>query len=249
MATAAKAAQTDPTLDRLVSQKQLDTSRGSDIMGDSPRPQTPVVIFDEFLAAEEWRGLLAYTLSRASDFRATQIIGANGQGYMDPHTRRSRVLYDLGPIHKLFVERLMIFLPHVLTRLRAPWFPVAHFEVQLTGTNNGEYFHMHADSGPGEYLSRHLTFVYFFHREPRGFAGGDLRIYDTRVDDGHLVATGPYHVVYPLQNRVVLFPSGCLHEILPVGCPSGDFADSRFTVNGWLHRPRCWLCSAWWLSC
>ncbi len=205
-------------------------------MTENAQPQTPVVIFDEFLAAEEWRGLVTYTLGRMPDFRATQVIGADGHGYEDQRTRRSRVLYDLGPFQQLFVDRLMTFFPHVLTRLGQPWFHVAHVELQLTGTNNGEYFRMHADNGSGEAWSRHLTFVYFFHREPRAFAGGELRIYDTGANADHPVALGPYRVVYPLQNQVVLFPSGCLHEILPVGCPSGDFADSRFTVNGWLHR-------------
>jgi Rps23 Pro-64 3,4-dihydroxylase Tpa1-like proline 4-hydroxylase len=39
-----------------------------------------------------------------------------------------------------------------------------------------------------------------------------------------------------MQNQIVFFPSETLHEVLPVECPSGEFADSRFTVNGWLHR-------------
>ena len=43
-------------------------------------------------------------------------------------------------------------------------------------------------------------------------------------------------LVQPLQNQLVCFPSGCLHEILPVVCPSGAFEHSRFTINGWFHQ-------------
>lgn len=205
-------------------------------MTGNGQAQTPVVIFDEFLVGQEWRELTAYTWGRAVDFCPTEVIGGEGHGYQDPDARRSRVLYDLGHFRDLFARRLLTFLPHVLTRLGQPDFPVAHVEIQLTATNNGEFFRAHADDGAGPAASRHVTFVYFFHREPRGFAGGELRLFDTIADNGRRVAAGPYRVIYPLQNQVVFFPSGCLHEILPVACPSGDFADSRFTVNGWLHR-------------
>jgi SM-20-related protein len=35
---------------------------------------------------------------------------------------------------------------------------------------------------------------------------------------------------------LVVFPSRYLHEVLPVSCPSQTFADSRFTINGWVRR-------------
>jgi SM-20-related protein len=199
-------------------------------------PRTPIVIFDEFLVAQEWRGLLDFTLGHTPEFMATQVIGANGESRLDHHYRKSRVLFDLGPFHQIFTDRLMTFLPHVVSRLGWQPFPVTQVEVQLTGTNNGEYFRMHTDNDAGQVSGRAVTFVYFFHREPCGFAGGELCIYDTNRDNGRSEKAGQRRVVYPQQNQVVFFDSSCLHEIMPVGCPSGDFSDSRFTVNGWFHR-------------
>jgi SM-20-related protein len=205
-------------------------------MSNNGAPQTPVVIFDEFLVAQEWRSLLDFTLNQVSGFAATQVIGGDGNSRLDHNYRRSRVLFDLGHFHQLFAERLLTFLPHVLARLNYPWFPVTQMEVQLTATNNGEYFRVHTDNDAGEVSGRALTFVYFFYRQPRSFTGGELMIYDTARNNNHATALGPYRAVSPLQNQVAFFDSGCLHEIVPVGCPSGDFADSRFTVNGWFHR-------------
>jgi Rps23 Pro-64 3,4-dihydroxylase Tpa1-like proline 4-hydroxylase len=45
-----------------------------------------------------------------------------------------------------------------------------------------------------------------------------------------------YRTIVPQQNQAVFFLSSLAHEITPVECPSGAFADSRFTVNGWFHR-------------
>jgi Rps23 Pro-64 3,4-dihydroxylase Tpa1-like proline 4-hydroxylase len=205
-------------------------------MTDDGNPLTPVVVFDEFLAAEELRGLIDFTLSRQADFAESGVLTDNGDNYQDFDTRRSLVLLDLGWYYHLFAERLLYFLPHVLIRLGHPAFEVSELEIQVTGTGNGEFFKAHTDSGSSPVAAREITFVYFFHREPRAFAGGELRIYDTEADGHAADVNGGYHVVHPQQNQVVFFRSDRLHEILPVGVPTGDFYDQRFTVNGWFNR-------------
>jgi SM-20-related protein len=202
----------------------------------TPSSTCPVVILDEFLAGQEWRALLDFTHQRVPEFTATQVLASNGDSYVDHGSRRSRVLFDIGPFQPIFQDRLLRFLPHVLTRLQHPHFDVRWVEAQLTGTNNGEFFRMHTDNDAHDVQTRAVTFVYFFHREPRAFEGGELRLYDTYRDASGVAHAGPARVVFPLQNQVVLFPSHYLHEILPVGCASGHFLDSRFTVNGWFHR-------------
>jgi Rps23 Pro-64 3,4-dihydroxylase Tpa1-like proline 4-hydroxylase len=78
--------------------------------------------------------------------------------------------------------------------------------------------------------------VYFFHREPRQFEGGELRIHDAHLQDAGYVSDGSYQTIVPQQNQVVFFPCELMHEITPVKCGSQHFADSRFTLNGWLRR-------------
>ena len=114
--------------------------------------------------------------------------------------------------------------------------PIARIESQITASNHGDYFRWHCDDSQPEIASREITFVYFFHREPKAFRGGELRIYDSRWENGEYVSTGNYQIIVPGQNQVVFFPSSLLHEITPVECSSRAFADSRFTVNGWFHR-------------
>jgi Rps23 Pro-64 3,4-dihydroxylase Tpa1-like proline 4-hydroxylase len=193
----------------------------------------PAVILDEFLSPEELAGLISFTLGSWRKFSPSEVLRYDGVSLIDGKHRRSRVLFDLGPYHWLFHTRLLTFLPYVLARLMIRPFGVSSVEMQLTGTNHNEFFRPHTDNDGVEKGGRQITFVYFFHREPRGFGGGELRIFNTRTEPSHPV---PYRLVCPLQNQVVFFQSSYLHEILPVVCPSGRFADSRFTVNGWYHR-------------
>jgi Rps23 Pro-64 3,4-dihydroxylase Tpa1-like proline 4-hydroxylase len=115
-------------------------------------------------------------------------------------------------------------------------FSIARVEAQVTASNDGDFFHFHSDNGSNPVASRHLTFVYFFHREPRQFEGGELRIHDARLEEGSYVSEGSYQTIVPQQNQIVFFPCELMHEITPVNCASQLFADSRFTLNGWLRR-------------
>jgi Rps23 Pro-64 3,4-dihydroxylase Tpa1-like proline 4-hydroxylase len=117
-----------------------------------------------------------------------------------------------------------------------PEFPISQVEAQITSSNDGDFFHMHSDDGQGPIASRKLTFVYFFHREPCAFAGGELRLHDWVLDGNRYLSAGSYQTIVPRQNQIVFFPCSVPHEITPVKCPSQAFADSRFTVNGWLRQ-------------
>ena len=195
------------------------------------------VIFDEFLAPAELQRLTNYTLSREEAFHLSEVIspGVLG-GVIDPEHRRSRVLMDLGDYEELFRTRIEAALPRVLERLGMPPFLVTRFESQITASNHGDFFRHHSDNAEEEIAGRQLTYVYFFHREPKAFEGGELRLHDAYKRNGTWISSGTYKALVPLQNQIIFFPSGLLHEITPIVCPTQVFADSRFTVNGWLHR-------------
>ncbi len=78
--------------------------------------------------------------------------------------------------------------------------------------------------------------MYYFNREPKGFTGGELRIYDDAIRNGKLVATDSYQTIEPRHNSIVFFQAAVMHEVMTVHVPSKQFRDSRFTVNGWIER-------------
>ncbi len=205
-------------------------------MSDIWLQRTPVVALDEFLVAQEWAGLLQYTLRRGDEFTEAGVLDSRGASRTDDDYRRSLVLYELNNFQNLFIDRIAGYLPQILARLHLPPFPVSRFEIQLTAINDGQFFKVHKDDDSASVRSRAITFVYYFYREPKAFKGGALRLYDAQLDRYGNVSAGSHQTVHPMQNQIVFFPSDCLHEVLPVGCPSRDYADSRFTVNGWVHR-------------
>jgi Rps23 Pro-64 3,4-dihydroxylase Tpa1-like proline 4-hydroxylase len=205
---------------------------------ESPRilPASYLVL-EEFLAPAELDALTRYTLAQESGFQVSEVIapGVAG-GAVDYDHRRSRVLMDLGTHEAVIVNRIRSCWPQILAKLGKEEFPISRVEAQITASNDGDFFRWHTDDGHPETASREITFVYFFHREPKAFRGGELRIYDSALQNGAYVATDSFRSIVPQQNQMVLFASGLAHEITPVECPSQAFADSRFTVNGWFRR-------------
>ncbi|MCU1297003.1 MAG: 2OG-Fe(II) oxygenase [Acidobacteriaceae bacterium] len=195
------------------------------------------VLFEEFLAPEELNNLMQDTFQREMDFEISEVISPGlTAGAVDFECRRSRVLMDAGAHRDVILNRIQSCLARVVEKLGLQPFSPTHAEVQITASNHGDYFRCHSDNGHENLNSRELTFVYFFHREPKRFQGGELRLYDSRWENGAYVATENYRAIMPRQNQIVLFPSSLLHEITPIDSSAKAFADSRFTVNGWLHR-------------
>ena len=204
------------------------------------RPQqlpAECVVLDEFLAPQELAELTGFILDHEAEFEASEVISPHSEGgVVNYEHRSSRVLMDLGKYQDLMLDRIRTALPEVLGKLGMEEFTIAGVEAQVTASNEGDFFHFHSDNGSERVASRYLTFVYFFHREPRGFEGGELRIHDARLQNGEYVSEGTYQTIIPQQNQIVFFPCEVLHEITPVKCASRQFADSRFTLNGWLRR-------------
>ncbi|MEU3479790.1 2OG-Fe(II) oxygenase [Streptomyces sp. NPDC033753] len=107
--------------------------------------------------------------------------------------------------------------------------------------NDGDYYRPHQDTS-AEYDSRRLlTFVYYLHRTPRPFGGGELRVFDAALPL-HMEPTGDWEERTwrdwePEHDSIVFFLPTAWHEVRPVVCPGGQHADSRFAVNGWLCAP------------
>ena len=191
----------------------------------------PVLVLDEFLAPQELERLSRYVQDRESDFVLSEVVAPGATaGVVDFEHRKSRVLYDLGEHEAAISGRILSYLPRILPAVGVDAFPIARVEAQITASNHGDFFRPHEDNGEPPLQTRELTFVYFFHREPKAFRGGELRIYDSPE-------RGSYRAIVPQQNQIVFFPSHLVHEITPVECPSGAFLASRFTLNGWFHRP------------
>jgi Rps23 Pro-64 3,4-dihydroxylase Tpa1-like proline 4-hydroxylase len=193
----------------------------------------PHLVIADFLPPENVAALLADALAMEARFQPSTIhYGSGGQG-VDPRHRVSATLGAFGPQQAPFRQRLLDALPRLAAALAVPAFTLIRTETELVAHGDGAFFTRHLDGShpdrrqPGHPM-RMISGVYYFHAGPKGFSGGQLRLYGMEAD-------APFHDVEPLHNSLVVFPAWLPHEVLKVSCPSGRFADSRFAVNCWFH--------------
>jgi Rps23 Pro-64 3,4-dihydroxylase Tpa1-like proline 4-hydroxylase len=222
-----------------VTRKSSSASRSEQSTRHSKR-SLPVFVKRDFLTKRELRGLTKYVLAREPDFTPSSVIPEGmPEGTNDPSYRKSRVLYDLGEYGALIQQRVLSMLPDALKLFNREPFELSHIDIQVTASNDRDFFKVHNDNGhndPPEIPRREISFVHYFNAEPKAFTGGHLRFYDSQ--DGLIESSDDRRVrtIIPRQNTLVIFPSSYSHEVLPVSCPSGKFAHSRFTANGWFVR-------------
>lgn len=110
------------------------------------------------------------------------------------------------------------------------------FERQVTGHGDGAFFLAHIDADDAEVVPRTgprlISYVYYFHTQPRRFEGGDLLIFDGDHSRGQC-RRDAFTRVAPADNSIVFFPSRALHEVERVSMPDHPLIDGRFTLNGW----------------
>jgi len=77
-----------------------------------------------------------------------------------------------------------------------------------------------------------LRSIYHFHRQPKGFTGGGIRLFDRRLEDGAIRATGCFRDVEIGDNCLLMVREPVVGAGLPVHCPTRAFADGLFAVCG-----------------
>lgn len=187
-----------------------------------------IAVIADFLPDDEWQSLLGQVLASEARFRPSGTHDARAD------YRQSLVLNPPVDLVRPVVDRVRSLMPQVLPVLRVSPIVVGAVEAQITASVDGSFFGVHTDAGR-DVPKRHLTYVYYFNRAPKGFTGGELRVYDDVVRNGKLARAESFQMIDPVHNRIVLFWAKAMHEVMPVRVPSRAFADARFTVNGWIN--------------
>ena len=200
----------------------------------------PFALRADFLCPAEQEKLHVATSAGAEAFESAKI---SRKGLLERPEYRLALVAKRSLLHEIrpwFTARLRAVLPDVAARFGVSRVNDRDIEVSLTATPAGGFYRIHRDDSDDPEdpdRTRAIGYVYFCHREPKPFAGGELLLYGT-CPATRRFAAGRFSRIDPVRNTLVLFPSCYYHEILPVHCESGRFEDARFTVNGQIYGRR-----------
>ncbi len=141
----------------------------------------------------------------------------------------------------LLAPRIQEIAPSLFERLEVEPFDYSEIRVNLTNSLDGHFGAPHTDTMDGRFK---MSFLYYFHREPKLFSGGDLLLYDGDTDGEAGYSLDDFTRIVHTNNLFVAFPCQYTHEITAVSCESKQFQDGRFAASGFLRvrsrvpRPR-----------
>ena len=195
----------------------------------------PYGLVRDWLGQETVERLLQFAQSNEHLFEDATVLRKEGLRVDRTH-RVSKKLRNLGVLESELKGKLEGLLPVMFDRLGNKPFIPSKIEVEFVAHGDGAFFVRHVDTvtyhrdhvGHGRVFSA----VYYFNALPKAFSGGVLRLHSLSAAG----RAGSFVDIAPDRDTLVFFPSFFPHEVLPVKCPSGQFLDSRFAINFWVHR-------------
>jgi Rps23 Pro-64 3,4-dihydroxylase Tpa1-like proline 4-hydroxylase len=196
---------------------------------------SPFCVVRDFLSPGEMYGVLEHALRHAHTFgdATVSLPATQGDSQPDYGLRRSNISDYIAPLTPVLVPRLQAMIPRVWPHLHLPPMTFQKIEFEVAAHGDGGFFRIHTDSGLPDIAHRRVSCVYYFHREPRQFSGGQLRVYSTLIENGVRRCGTRFVDIEPPRNGLIVFPSDCYHEVTPIRCASSALEDQRLSVNIW----------------
>lgn len=223
----------------------LEAQAGAAIFAGAPLPEgaqgpTAFVQLADVLSADQQARLWQTLKDESGSLTPASLTNVLDQPRIDLEMRVAHRLDRADAVRAWFLPWLedLIGRAEILPRLGLAPFAVGTRELQVTGHNDGGFLCIHSDTptnpnAPTDtpYRRRHLTFIYYFHRLPRRFTGGDFLLFDP-PSGGDLSFTR----IDPTHNSLLLFQASQWHGVTQVQSASADPLDGRWAVHGWLHH-------------
>lgn len=195
------------------------------------------VVFRNFLDKSVRDAILKFVLENETRFRPAEIYEDKSKKISLDRRRGNKISGKGVGVLDPFRAKVLDELPSLFAGTGMEFEAVEFLETEIASYNHGGFFSKHIDTLTSELMSeqganrvRTLSLVYYFFNTPKVFSGGSLRIW------GFPFGGKDVHFdIEPDDNMLVAFPSFVPHEVLPLACSSGDFANSRFAVNCWVH--------------
>jgi SM-20-related protein len=187
----------------------------------------------DWLGPETVERLLRFAQSNEHLFVDTVVVHKEGER-VDSTRRVSKKLPTLNDLKSELRSKVEDLLPLMFHRLGSKPFIPSQIEVELVAHGDGAFFERHIDTITGldhRGRSRMISAVYYFHAMPKAFSGGELRIHSLAASGQQ----GTFVDIAPDCDTLVFFPSFFPHEVMRVKSESGQFLDSRFAINLWIH--------------
>lgn len=198
----------------------------------------PFLLYKDFLPHSTTTTLWDFIKNNKTNFIPATINNTQSQNTIDRTLRNNFFLKNFlseKPLRQIILTEVEKKIPSMWKILPKTTGEYIYTEMKLNVYQHGHYFKIHNDtiSSPHKSNKRKISFVYFIPNEPKMYQGGELLLYDTKLNPQEAGAI--YTKIIPVSNMLIAFPSTALHEVTRVVEKSSEFKNCRFVINGHIH--------------
>ena len=190
--------------------RQLDSWNLEQVLDDLN--EYGFAIINDAYSIEYTQSLVQECSTHLAEFRAAGV-----QSGVISHIRSDHILWigEQQPIAQQHIHTLEQ-LSQILNQ--AFYLGIKQVEAHFACYNTGEFYALHRDN-PQQKNDRMISTVFYLHQHWQADWGGQLRLQDTQ---------GQWHIIEPTPNRLVIFQSDLLHEVLLS-------KQQRLSITAWLR--------------
>lgn len=169
-------------------------------------------IVDDAYSSEYQHAVSQECLSHLNEFRNAAIQNGVVNNIRSDHILWLQPEFQISHRH---IQTLQQF-SQILNR--AFYLGIKDVEAHFACYHAGEFYTLHRDN-PQDKNGRMISSVYYLHEQWQKDWGGELRLQDKH---------GQWHIIQPEPNRMALFQSDLLHEVL-------ISKQQRLSITAWLR--------------
>ena len=169
-------------------------------------------IVDDAYSSEYQHAVSQECLSHLNKFRNAAIQNGVVNNIRSDHILWLQPEFQISHLH---IQTLQQF-SQILNR--AFYLGIKDIEAHFACYHAGEFYTLHRDN-PQDKNGRMISSVYYLHGQWQTDWGGELRLQDKH---------GQWHIIQPKPNRMALFQSDLLHEVL-------ISKQQRLSITAWLR--------------
>jgi Rps23 Pro-64 3,4-dihydroxylase Tpa1-like proline 4-hydroxylase len=206
----------------------------------------PLIIIRDIFTKKENAEILAEAIKNENNFENSVILNNNSSQEEDIKFRNNIVAY----YDRIYGSdrskcKLIMLIDKVFKNDKfREMFTSFLYPINLFGITNshetqvsrygdqGQKYNYHMDFDG----SRLITLVYYFHKEPKKYKGGEIQFTRSPIHDGKILDKNETPItITPENNMMIIFGSKIPHTVLPTTSPK-TFDGGRFSVNIWLSK-------------
>ena len=201
----------------------------------------PIVKYPNFFSKENRQKIVDFANQQQQEFVNGQVHyrtfkdgGTQDKDIINEEFRQQKNIDPSPEILQMLKDAILPLVPEVITKIGMKYNHIYNINTEIARTGHNQFCNAHSDRVSDTPRMSTISFLYYFHQQPKQFEGGDIIVYDTLINEKNAYNNQQGTRIIHEDNLLMAFPACFFHEITKVTLPNDRFDAGRFAIPFWV---------------